>query len=212
MCCLSRIFVPIWLATFFDHCLDADIFRGKLATRWTILNIYNADFWEFQYRLLLSFRTESMIKKNSGKVSRQINLLNTKSSFQISDFKFHFRFQISEFPKQCNTEWLCRNCMKTLYSKSIQTLYKRSMFFLRHQPRNFDNVRLVAHRRKHFRDFLAIYLVAQLSPKRGILVHKNSVASCQRCRHSVEPRALTCPFKQSDLIAWSLLSWHPRHK
>ena len=28
------------------------------------------------------------------------------------------------------------------------------------------------------------------------------------CRHSVEPRALTCPFKQSNLVAWSLLSWH----
>jgi len=29
------------------------------------------------------------------------------------------------------------------------------------------------------------------------------------CCHSVEPRALTCPFKQSDLSAWSLMSWHP---
>ena len=53
---------------------------------------------------------------------------------------------------------------------------------------------------------------AQLSPKRGVLVHKHSLASCQRCRHSVEPRALTCPFKHSDLIAWSLLRWHPTHK
>jgi len=34
----------------------------------------------------------------------------------------------------------------------------------------------------------------------------------QRCRHSVEPRTLTCPFKHSDLIARSLLSWHPTHK
>jgi len=38
---------------------------------------------------------------------------------------------------------------------------------------------------------------------RGISTHKNSLASCQRCRHSVEPRALTCPFKQSNLSAWS---------
>ena len=59
---------------------------------------------------------------------------------------------------------------------------------------------------------LAIFLVAQLSLKRGVLVHKNLLASCQRCRHSVEPRALTCLFKHSDLIAWSLLSWHPTHK
>jgi hypothetical protein len=52
-------------------------------------------------------------------------------------------------------------------------------------------VTLVARRREHFRDFLAIFLVAQLPPKRGALVHKNSLASCQLCRHSVEPRALT---------------------
>jgi len=63
-----------------------------------------------------------------------------------------------------------------------------------------------------FWGFLAIFLVAQLSPKRGVLVQKDSLASCQRCRHSVEPRALSCPFKHSDLIAWSLLSWHPTHK
>ena len=46
---------------------------------------------------------------------------------------------------------------------------------------------------------------------RGILVHKNSLASCQRYCHSVESRTLTCPFKQSNLSAWSLLSWHPTH-
>jgi len=39
--------------------------------------------------------------------------------------------------------------------------------------------------------------------KRGVLVHTNSLASCQRCRHSIESRALTCPFKQSNLSAWS---------
>jgi len=36
-----------------------------------------------------------------------------------------------------------------------------------------------------------------------VSVHKTSLASCQRCRHSVQPRALKCPFKQSDLSAWS---------
>jgi len=39
--------------------------------------------------------------------------------------------------------------------------------------------------------------------KRGVLVRKNSLASCQWCRHSVEPRALTCPFNHSDLY-WSM--------
>ena len=67
---------------------------------------------------------------------------------------------------------------------------------------------LVARRRKHFRCFL----VAQLPPNRCILVQQHSVASYQRCRHSVEPRTLTCPFKPSDLSAWSLLSRHPTHK
>ena len=69
--------------------------------------------------------------------------------------------------------------------------------------RNFENVTLVARRRVHFRIFLAVFLVAQLPPKRGVLVHKNSLAFYQRCSHSVEPRALTCPFKQGNLSAWS---------
>jgi len=50
------------------------------------------------------------------------------------------------------------------------------------------------------------FLVAQVPPKRGVLVHKNSLASYQRCCHSVEPRALTCPFKQSNLSACSCLN------
>ena len=83
--------------------------------------------------------------------------------------------------------------------------------FLLHTARNFENMTLVARRREHFRVFLAIFLVAQLSLKRGVLVQKNSLASCQRCRHSVEPRYVW-PFKHSDLIAWSLLIGHPTHK
>jgi len=34
-------------------------------------------------------------------------------------------------------------------------------------------------------------------------LHKNLLASYNRCSHSVAPRALTCPFKQSNLSAWS---------
>ena len=86
------------------------------------------------------------------------------------------------------------------------------MPFLRPQPRNFENMTLVARRREHFRGLWALFVIAQISLKRGVLVQKNSLASCQRCRHSVEPRALTCPFKHSDLIAWSLLIGHPTHK
>jgi len=101
--------------------------------------------------------------------------------------------------------------IKTAWSAVLKTA-RSTVLFLRHQPRNFENMTLVARRRVHFRVFLAIFFVAQLSPKRGVLVHKNLLASCQRCRHSVEPRTLTCPFKQSDLIAWSLLIGHPTHK
>jgi len=57
----------------------------------------------------------------------------------------------------------------------------------------------------------AIFWVAELPSKRGILVHKNSLACCQRYCHSVESRALTCPFKHSNLSVWSLLSWHLIH-
>ena len=71
---------------------------------------------------------------------------------------------------------------------------------------------LEARRTEHFPFSLVIFLVAQIPTKRGVLVHKNSLASYQWCRHSIEPCALTCPFRQSDLIAWSLLSWHPTHK
>jgi len=98
-----------------------------------------------------------------------------------------------------------RNCLTitNVVRRLITSTGFRPWSRLRRQPRNFENVILVARRRKHFRVFLAIFLVAQLPPKRGVLVHKNSLASCQRCRNSVEPRALTCPFKQSNLSAWS---------
>jgi len=64
---------------------------------------------------------------------------------------------------------------------------------------------------KAYPGVLVTFLIAELPQKRGVLVHKNSFASYQGCRHSVEPRALTGPFKQSNLSAWSLLSWHSTH-
>ena len=85
------------------------------------------------------------------------------------------------------------------------------IFLFRRQPRNYENVTSEARRRKHFRLFLCHFFGCSTPSKRGVLVHKNSLAFCQRCRHSVEPRAVTCPFKQSNLSAWSLLSWHPTH-
>ena len=126
------------------------------------------------------------------------------------------------WPRINSNEWMNEwinelfNQLKPLearfHSLKLREAQFHAVFFLRRQPRNFSNITLVAHRKEHFQVFLAIFLVAQISPKRGVLVHKNSLASCQRCLHSVEPRALTCPFKHSDLIAWSLLSWHPTLK
>ena len=62
---------------------------------------------------------------------------------------------------------------------------------------------LEARRTEHFPFSLVIFLVAQIPTKRGVLVHKNSLASYQWCRHSIEPCALTCPFRQSNLSDWS---------
>ena len=81
---------------------------------------------------------------------------------------------------------------KTVRSAVSKNRVERG-FFLRRQPRNFENGTLVARRRVHFQVFLVIFLVAPLPPKTGVLVHKNSLASYQWCSHSVEPRALTCP-------------------
>ena len=52
-------------------------------------------------------------------------------------------------------------------------------------PNFFKKVVLVARRKKHFWGFCVIFFVAQL-PWKSVLVHKNSLASCQWCRHSVE--------------------------
>jgi len=95
--------------------------------------------------------------------------------------------------------------IKTARSAGFKKQRRARLLVLRRQPRNFENMTLVAHRRVHFRGFLAIFLVVQLPPKRGILLHKNSLASYQRWSHSIEPRALPCPFKQSNLSAWSYI-------
>jgi len=93
-------------------------------------------------------------------------------------------------------------------------VFSARFFCCRRQLRNLENLTLVARRREHFRVFFGHFLCSSTPSKRGILVHKTSLASlasCQRYRHSVESRALTCPFKQSNLSAWSLLSWQPTH-
>ena len=51
------------------------------------------------------------------------------------------------------------------------------IFVLRRQPRNFENVTLVARRRKYFQIFLAIFWLLNSFQKEGLLVHKNSLTS-----------------------------------
>jgi len=59
-----------------------------------------------------------------------------------------------------------------------------------------------------FRGFLADFLVAELPQKRGRFntVTKNHSLLVNWYRLSVDSRALTCPFKQSNPSIWSLLS------
>ena len=59
-----------------------------------------------------------------------------------------------------------------------QSSVSKKVFFVG-RPRNFENVTLVAHRREHFQEFLAICVVAELPQTRGAWVHKNSLTRCQ---------------------------------
>jgi len=51
--------------------------------------------------------------------------------------------------------------------------------FLRHQPRNSESVTLVARQREHFRGFWRFFWLLNSLKKGGVLIHKNSLASCQ---------------------------------
>jgi len=100
--------------------------------------------------------------------------------------------------------WLITLCDMTLSESDRDTgmcryfLGEKGVWRLVAKPRNI---------RKHGR----FYWLLHSLQKRGVFVHKNSLALRHRCRHSEEARALTCPFKQSNLSAWSLLIWHPTH-
>jgi len=87
--------------------------------------------------------------------------------------------------------------------RSFKKLRGARFFFMAASASKLLKLNISSASERAFPGFGAIFLAAQLPPKRGDLVHKNSLASCQRCRHSVEPRALTCPFKQSNLSAGS---------
>jgi len=66
-------------------------------------------------------------------------------------------------------------CPRINQLKPREAQFSKKWFsFVRRQPQNLENLTSVASRRKHFRGFWAIFLVAQLPPKRYVfLVHKN---------------------------------------
>jgi len=70
--------------------------------------------------------------------------------------------------------------IKTVRGAVSKNRAERGLFVCSGSREILENVTLVARPRVHFRFFLAIFLVAQLPPKRGVLVHKNSPASYQR--------------------------------
>ena len=76
--------------------------------------------------------------------------------------------------------------------------------FLQRQKQIFENVTLVALRRKRCWCFLAICFVADLPQKKRCF--NTQEFTRVRFGHSVESRAPTCPFKQNNMSAWSLLS------
>ena len=92
---------------------------------------------------------------------------------------------------------LCSATNTIIYYEPITKFWKRNII------RQRDGLSIAG--------FWGRYFGCWTASKRGALVHKNSLASCQGCRHSIELRALTCPFKQSNRSAWSLLIWHPTH-
>jgi len=63
----------------------------------------------------------------------------------------------------CQNFWSQNNSNQL---KPREVCFQNTGFFLRRQPRNFENVTLVARRREHFQGFLAIFLVALLPPEK----------------------------------------------
>jgi len=100
--------------------------------------------------------------------------------------------------------------IKTVRSAVSKNRVERSFFS------DFENTKLVARRRTHFQVFPAIFLVAQLCPKRGVLVHKISLASCsgpllrQRFLRRCEETA--CNRKKIEIslvfVAIMFMCWH----
>jgi len=64
-------------------------------------------------------------------------------------------------------------------------------------------VTLVARRREQFQFFFDDIFGCSTPSKKRCFSIQDFTRFCQRCRHSVEPRALKCPFKQNNLSAWS---------
>jgi len=92
------------------------------------------------------------------------------------------------------SRWL-ENRHENLY---VQIVYYEIGYQIGYQIRRANLLyRLPQNSSMHGRGYMYSHAAP---PKKGIL-HKNSLASCQRYCHSVKSRALVCPFKQSNLSA-----------
>ena len=78
---------------------------------------------------------------------------------------------------------------------------QNTVFFVAPAAIFVENVTWVVRRRESISGafWRPFWLLNSL--QRGVLVHKNSLASFQQCRHGIKPRALTCPCTQSNLSA-----------
>jgi len=112
---------------------------------------------------------------------------------QTGNTQSHFMQWIKQLLRICGPE-LIR--IKSLVNKSFFFAASAAKFWKRHSDVSGASETAFSGGFGHF-------FGCSTAPKSGVLAHKNSLASCQRCRHSVEPepRAQTCPFKQSNLSA-----------
>ena len=68
---------------------------------------------------------------------------------------------------------------------------RKESTILGHKTKQHTNISSVSERA--FPGFFGDCFDCSTPFKSGVLVHKNSLASCQRCCHSVETRTVTCP-------------------
>jgi len=115
------------------------------------------------------------------------------------------------------TEWCHTYVMKQITSENV---WLRIIYFNCEQcssnpldflVRNLENVALVARRRMNFLVVWQSYLLFHFLQKENFWYTSTDSLLTNCCRHSATQRALMYLWKQSNLSAWSLWSWHLTH-